>query len=202
MPRREYDYAFFSNLQKLKESDFSEKQLREIYSTFRAIAVKRYGRIRESSLGSLVSDQSFPELRNMPARDLKYELSRLSRYLASPVSTLGGLRKIEEKKRKAREAMGFFIPSHELPAFYEFMKEAERVLGGSAAYDSDKTVEMYDYIANTPNLDRETVLGDFEFFYKKWYKVEKAIESRPESEEWTREKLEQQIDYLQRKKKT
>lgn len=188
MARKEYDFALFSNMQKLKSMDLSEQQLKGIYSTFRDIAVKRAKRIESSDLGDLVQPLTIPKIRGQSMADLQHNLVLVSKWLKSPTSTLGGLRVIEERKQASREAIGIHIAAGDRKAFYDFMKEAERLIGQSSQYDSDKAVEIFEMVANS-TLEASEVLRDFEFYYDNIYTAQDVIEEHPRVKTWNSDKI-------------
>lgn len=101
----------------------------------------------------------------------------MKHFLDLQSSTVGGIRKIEEKTIKRLQESGYtFINKDNLKAFGAFM-DAVRSKYNGLIYGSDQVVELFE-AAVQKKLDSMQLLKDFEYWRENVYELEYSRQKR------------------------
>lgn len=161
-----------------------EKAMRKEYTRLRDIARKRLKRVESSEFKGFYSEYNaggFAKLSSFT--DKKHgirdkgafasELSKLSRFVSSPVSTVSGLREYRTKSIERLHKLGYdYINESNFKEFSDFM-DRYRSLGLDEIYDSDEIIEDTYAVGEQKGVSPEDLLEEF----AAWQGKQSALEN-------------------------
>lgn len=142
--------------------------VRAEYTRLRDIAQKRLKRLAKSEFKDtqayIAYRKAFPKLKDIRNdTDLTYKLSSLSRFVASPTSSISGLKKRRKQAIETLSEHGLkFVNESNYAAFGRFM-EYYREEKLDEIYDSGDAADSF-YIVEKHGLDVSQIQKDFEFW--------------------------------------
>lgn len=148
---------------------FSEKELRQEYSRLRSIAMKRLDRLSKTEFNQSATFknniQGFPTTRSLKdVKGLAYELSAVSKFVASKYSTVRGHKIAKAEMLKTLKRNYPNITEENYWNFIEFMNYA-REKYGSKLYDSEQIAELFN-VAQAKQIPQHILLRRMNVFRK------------------------------------
>lgn len=165
MPLRYEPYDFL-NIQQMR-SEIDTKDMRKIYSYFRAIANKRIERILAARLtGASKAYQTLggvvPPLSAIPTDKLPYAIRETAVFLSRASSTVKGIRETQKRRIKTLQEHGYDVDEQNFTTFVRFMEEAkDRLLAEGLSYE--KIVELY-VAVKTRKIKLDHIKEDFSWW--------------------------------------
>lgn len=167
-----YDPYDFLNLQTMR-SEIDPKDLRKIYSYFRAVANKRVKRIEAARLtGASNAYQALggavPSLSVLPEDKIPYALREVAVFLSRAGSTVRGIRDIQKRRIKTLQERGYDVNEQNFEKFAQFMDEAkDRLLAEGLSYE--KVIELYVAVKNR-EVHLAHIMDDFSWWAENYPK--------------------------------
>ena len=158
-----YDYL---NVQQMR-SEIDPKDLRRIYSYFRAVANKRIARIESARLtGASKAYQELggfvPPLSSIPEDKIPYALREVAVFLSRAGSEVKGIRESQKRRIKSLQERGYDVNEQNFNKFVQFMEEAkERLLSEGLSYE--KVMELYVAVKNR-EVHLAHIMDDFSWW--------------------------------------
>ena len=150
-----------------------EKAMRREYTKMRDIAQKRIKRLGESEFAGTSTYEAYSEgfAKLSEFTDKKHgirdkgafatEMSRLSRFLASPGSSIKGRQKMRKESIASLHKSGYtFVNEGNYKEFTSFM-DRYRALKLDSIYDSDEVLEDFFAVGEQKGVDPEDLLDEF-----------------------------------------
>lgn len=199
-----YDPYDFLNIQQMR-SELDPREMREIYSYFRAVANKRVKRIEAAKLtGASKAYQALggvvPSLSAIPADKIPYALRETAVFLTRTGSTVKGIRDAQKRRIKTLQERGYDVDEQNFEKFVQFMEEAkDRLLAEGLSYE--KIMELYVAVKNR-EVHLAHIMDDFSWWAENYPIYGKEIfdyidyDSPIDSQ-----KLKQKLDAMQEKRK-
>lgn len=161
------DWYTPSNIKAMLENG-KEKEVRKEYTRLRDISQKRLKRLKAAGYTDTEvykrNYKHYPKLKNIKSHsELAQRLSDLSRFIASELSTVSGIKSREKKALETFKEHGYtFVSQDNLKEFGEFM-EAYRDNLLDMEYDSGDAAELF-HVAVKHNIEPEKLKEDFEYW--------------------------------------
>lgn len=148
---------------------FSEKELRHEYTRLRSIAMKRLDRLSKTEFNQSATfkanSQGFPTARSLKdVKGLAYELTAVSKFVASSYSTVKGQKKAKAEMLKSLQKNYPNITDENYWNFIEFMNYAREKYGGKI-YDSEQIAELFN-VAQEKQIPQHILLRRINVFRK------------------------------------
>lgn len=171
-----------------------ERAMRRAYTKMRDVAQKRIKRLGESEFrgafyrgffGGSGEGPGFAKLSEFTDKKHKItekgafatEMSRLSRFLASPMSSVKGMREARRKSIESLHKAGFeFVNESNYEKFTSFM-DRYRALKLDSIYDSDEILEENFAVGEQKGVDPNQLLDEF----ASWMAVESGLDQYAEN---------------------
>lgn len=199
-----YDPYDFLNLQ-IMRSEIDPKDLRKIYSYFRAVANKRVKRIESARLtGASKAYQELggtvPPLSSIPADKIPYALREVAVFLSRAGSTIKGIRDTRKKRIASLQKSGYDVDEQSFDIFIKFMEEAkDRLLAEGLSYDL--IVELYVKVKNR-EVKLAHIMDDFSWWAENYPIYGEEIFAQIDYDSpIDLQKLKQRLDTMQEKRK-
>lgn len=196
-----YDLVWYtpSNLVVMLEGDKDKvSQVRKEYTRLRDISQKRLKRLEKAGFSDTEAYKRninhYPKLKDIKTKhELAARLSDLSRFVASSMSTVSGIKERERKSLESLSEHGYdFVNASNLQEFGEFMEEYRNQLL-DMDYDSGDAADLYNVVIKH-KLDPSKVQEDFEFWLENLEKAEALSRSKSDGNyEKTKKRLEKKI---------
>ena len=160
-----YDPYDYINVQQMR-SELDPREMRKIYSYFRAVANKRVKRIESAGLTASKAYQSLgglvPPLSAIPADKLVYALRETAVFLSRAGSTVKGIRDAQKRRVKTLQERGYAVDEQNFDKFVQFMEEAkDRLLAEGLSYE--KMMELYVAVKNR-EMHLAHIMDDFSWW--------------------------------------
>lgn len=199
-----YDPYDFLNLQ-IMRSEIDPKDLRKIYSYFRAVANKRVKRIEAARLtGASKAYQELggvvPPLSSIPADKIPYALRETAVFLSRAGSTVKGIRDAQKRRIKTLQEKGYDVDEQNFGKFVQFMEEAkDRLLAEGLSYE--KMLELYVAVKNR-EVHLAHIMDDFSWWAENYPVYGKEIFDFIDYESpIDLQRLKQRLDAMQERKR-
>lgn len=199
-----YDPYDFLNIQQMR-SELDPREMRKIYSYFRAVANKRVKRIEAAKLtGASKAYQSLggivPPLSAIPAEKLPYALRETAVFLSRAGSTVKGIRDAQKRRIKNLQERGYDVDEQNFGKFVQFMEEAkDRLLAEGLSYE--KIIELYAAVKNR-EVHLAHIMDDFSWWAENYPIYGKEIFNYVDYDSpIDLQKLKQKLDAVQEKRR-
>lgn len=199
-----YDPYDFLNLQ-IMRSEIDPKDLRKIYSYFRAVANKRVKRIESARLtGASKAYQELggavPPLSAIPADKIPYALREVAVFLSRAGSTVKGIRDMRKKRIASLQKSGYEVDEQSFDIFVQFMEDAkDRLLAEGLSYDL--IMELYVKVKNR-EVKLAHLMDDFSWWAENYPIYGDEIFTQIDyNSPIDLQKLKQRLDKMQEKRK-
>lgn len=199
-----YNPYDFLNIQEMR-SELDPREMRKIYSYFRAVANKRVKRIEAAKLtGASKAYQALggivPPLSAIPAEKLPYALRETAVFLSRAGSTVKGIRDAQKRRIKTLQERGYEVDEQNFGKFVQFMEEAkDRLLAEGLSYE--KIMELYVAVKNR-EVHLAHIMDDFTWWAENYPIYGKEIFNYVDYDSpIDLQKLKQKIDAMEEKRK-
>ena len=181
----------------LKSGSLTVQEMREQYSYFRDVAMKRLKRLGESEFADSQSylkniKQFKPTSRIETQSELEQRLYAVQKFLRSKGSTISGQKEIRKKAVEAAQEKGLdFINESNIAEFGQYMDYLRAKYKG-AQFDSERALRLFTS-SKKKDVDPLEVAEDFEYWKKNvsyFEKVPKIKDGKPHSAEDYRNEIE------------
>lgn len=199
-----YEPYDFLNIQQMR-SELDPREMRRIYSYFRAVANKRVKRIEAAKLtGASKAYQSLggivPPLSAIPSDKLAYELRETAVFLSRAGSTVKGIRDLQKRRIKTLQERGYDVDEQNFEKFIQFMEECkDRLLAEGLSYE--KVMELYVAVKNR-EVHLAHIMDDFSWWAENYPIYGKEIFNYVDYDSpIDLQKLKQKLDSIQEKRR-
>lgn len=162
--------------------DVDPLDMKREYQRLRKNAMERLRKLKKAGYDDSETyrrfQSAFPAYSTLKTNNaLGINLANVKHFLELQSSTVGGIRKIEEKTIQRLQESGYtFINKDNLKAFGAFM-DAVRSKYNGLIYGSDQVVELFE-AAVQKKLDSMQLLKDFEYWRENVYELEYSRQKR------------------------
>ena len=127
-----YNPYAYRDVQKMRNSDVSTKELRKAYSYFRQIAQKRMNRLGKAVVSGEIKElpkaaqqyayTGVPKTKDLTDRQIIYEISELSRFITLQQSTVSGVKQYRAEKIRELRAKGIDVTDITFDGFIAYQE--------------------------------------------------------------------------------
>lgn len=160
-----------------RDTNLSEKQIREEYSRLRDIAQKRVKRLAESEWTYTEAykqhQKGFRKVADIPEAQMKNALTDIYRFLHTSTSSISGLKQQRREAVKTLQSNGYkFVNAKNYKEFYEFMNDIKNRFELLYMEGSDIVADLFNDF-KALDIPIKQLQEDFEF----WMEHREALDT-------------------------